>query len=529
MIHMRSSVLTLVFVAPVFLGLACAGPDGDEIPDGEATARAASPLPDPSGWGTHVLAVAVAPDGAVWVGTYGDGIYVSRDGTGTDWEHIASSDDSTSISWDFVNSFAFTRGEVWYGTIGNGWGLSRDGGATWDNWTFRKLGPRWQYVVPDGIRTAGDTVYIATADGLRITGDDGLTYRDVVDEPGFPNKYLLSLAVRTAPGAVPAVAVTHLRGLSESGDGGRHWVNGTRVSGESARRLGWIPPSQEACETSDLTRSLCDWMYKFRSYPDPGGEAIEPSERSHFWLERPVTAGDNPYLDQTYTYGSTMGGNFQQHQGVEFNVPEGTDIQAAGDGVVAFAGEAEAGALTVVIRHTDRLDGQFVWTAYYHNVELLVAEGDSVQAGDRIALAGNTGRATNDHLHFEVHTTPEDDVLAVVDPEVRYPPYSRNPQLWLEPLPGTGVIAGRVFDSAGQPVPGARIYGVTKPQPIETPFSFAETYEDRAHPDPTFGEHFVIGDVPSGEWVLGVEIEGAKVFRKVLVEEEKVTEVEFRP
>ena len=44
-----------------------------------------------------------------------------------------------------------------------------------------------------------------------------------------------------------------------------------------------------------------------------------------------------------------------------------------------------------------------------------------------------------------------------------------------------------------------------------------------------FDEHFAIGDVPIGEHVLGVEIEGTKVFRKVLVEEEEVTEVEFRP
>jgi murein DD-endopeptidase MepM/ murein hydrolase activator NlpD len=526
---MRSSFPALFFLSAVLTFAACSGPDAGEGPGETSGALAELSLPDPSGWGTHILAVAVAPDGAVWVGTYGDGIYVSRDGTGADWEHIASSDDSTSISWDFVNSFAFARGEVWYGTIGNGWGLSRDGGATWDNWTFRKLGPRWQYVVPDGIRTAGDSVYIATADGLRITSDDGLTYRDVVDEPGFPNKYLLSLEVRSAPGSVPAVAVTHLRGLSESGDGGRHWVVGTRVSGESARRLGAIPPDEETCQTSDLTRQLCNWIFEFRTYPDPGGDAIAPSDRAHFWLERPVRTADNPFLDQTYTYGSTMGGNFQQHQGVEFNVPEGTEIRAAADGVVAFAGEAEAGALTVVIRHHEQLDDEFVWTAYYHNVELQVAEGDSVLAGDAIALAGNTGRATNDHLHLEVHTTPEDDVLAVVDPEVRYPPHSRNPQLWLKPLPGTGVIAGRVFDSAGEPVAGARIYGVTKPQPIETPFSFAETYEDRANPDPMFGEHFAIGDVPIGEYVLGVEIEGTKVFRKVLVEEEKVTEVEFRP
>ena len=58
---------------------------------------------------------------------------------------------------------------MWYGTIGNGWGVSRDGGATWRNWTFDELGPRWQYVAPGGIGTAGDSVYVATADGLRIT------------------------------------------------------------------------------------------------------------------------------------------------------------------------------------------------------------------------------------------------------------------------------------------------------------------------------------------------------------------------
>ena len=117
----------------------------------------------------------------------------------------------------------------------------------------------------------------------------------------------------------------------------------------------------------------------------------------------------------------------------------------------------------------------------------------------------------------------------VVDPDQRYPPYSRNPQLWIEPLPGTGAIAGRVFDANGDPVPGARVYGVTKPQPIETPFSFAETYEERAHPDPVFEEHFVIGDVPAGVHVLGVDIDGVPRFAAVRVAAGQVTEVEFRP
>ena len=121
------------------------------------------------------------------------------------------------------------------------------------------------------------------------------------------------------------------------------------------------------------------------------------------------------------------------------------------------------------------------------------------------------------------------DVALVVDPEVRYPPYTRNPQLWIEPLPGTGAIAGRVLGADGEPVAGARVYGIVKPEPRETPFAFAETSKDRAHPDPVFGDNFAFGDVPAGEWVLGVEIEGERVFRKVRVEAGKVTEIELRP
>jgi len=78
-------------------------------------------------------------------------------------------------------------------------------------------------------------------------------------------------------------------------------------------------------------------------------------------------------------------------------------------------------------------------------------------------------------------------------------------------------------------VPGVRVYGVRKPEPSETPFSFAETYEDRANPDPVFGEHFAIGDVPAGSHVLGVQIGDEKVWRSVLVEAGMVTEVDFRP
>ncbi|HKV69890.1 MAG TPA: M23 family metallopeptidase, partial [Gemmatimonadales bacterium] len=174
-------------------------------------------------------------------------------------------------------------------------------------------------------------------------------------------------------------------------------------------------------------------------------------------------------------------------------------------------------------------DSQFLFSVYYHNSKLLVKVGDRVKAGDVISLVGNTGRATNDHLHLEVHVAPTTDSEKIVDPEVRYPPFNVNPELWIDPMPGTGVVAGQVWDSKGQPVQQARIYGLVKPEPQETPLSYVETYGPKNHQDPAYHEHFAIGDVPAGEYVMGVEIEGKKVFRTVRVEPGKLTWVEFRP
>src|SRR6266516_4244871 len=81
------------------------------------------PLPDTSGFGVHVLALARAPDNALWVGTYGQGIFVLRPGAGS-WEQTKHSSDTTgrTISFDFVHAFGFgPNGAIWYGTVGSGW------------------------------------------------------------------------------------------------------------------------------------------------------------------------------------------------------------------------------------------------------------------------------------------------------------------------------------------------------------------------------------------------------------------------
>lgn len=474
-------------------------------------------IPDSSGWGVHVLAIAHAPDSAIWVGTYGEGIFVLRKGAGS-WERIRSSNDTAAhaISWDFVHAFAFgPRGQVWYGTVGNGWGLSTDNGMTWKNWAFRQLGPEWQYVAPNGIVTRGDTTYIATADGIKLTWDDGATWRVITDSIGattakdsvwgrIENQYVRAIGVSITTKAV--ISIAEVGGKATSADGGRTWQRDTAFSWSewSSTRDFHVPKDVASNVASRISRPR------------------------HTWFRRPIALTDQPYIDQTYRFGSTMGGNFQPHQGVEFNNADGTPVHAIGDGVVVHAGPAEAGALTVAIKH-DRRGDYYLFSVYYHNSKLLAHVGDRVKAGDVISLVGNTGRATNDHLHLEVHASPFDSTRLIVDAAVRYPPYNTNPELWIAPLPSTGIVAGQVWDSAGQPVQRTRIYGLVKPEPQETPFSFIETYGPRNHSDPIYHEHFAISDVPPGDYVLGVEIGGKRVFRRVKVEAGKLTWVEFRP
>ncbi|OGC93311.1 MAG: hypothetical protein A2W25_05345 [candidate division Zixibacteria bacterium RBG_16_53_22] len=133
---------------------------------------------------------------------------------------------------------------------------------------------------------------------------------------------------------------------------------------------------------------------------------------------------------------------------------------------------------------------------------------------------GKKGNVTNEHLHFEVAVSPRDSAKDSVST-------TRNSELWVQPLPGCGTIVGNLTDSKGNNVPGARIHGITKPIPTETPFSFAETYMDKVHPSETYGENFVIGDVPAGDYILRGEFGlGVAVF-EVHVEPGKVTRVKM--
>ena len=510
------------------------------VPAGAACAQGELPaLPDSAGWGVHVLAAARDPGGTLWLGTYGKGIYRLPPGA-TRWDVIRSDTTPGALSWNFVQAFGFgPRGQVWYGTVGNGWGVSADGGNTWKSWTFDRLGPEWQYVAAGGIAIRGDTTVIATADGLQITTDDGAHWTAIVDSTG-------PAAKGPADTALPLLANEYVRRLATD-EGGwvvstlrgeqrlRHQA-GAGWAVEPARRAAFAPPDSVSVGGRPYHGGPCGLRPAGDTLPCLHGKATAakgPAAPLTVWLKRPIAPRDNPFIDQTYRYGSTMGGNFQQHQGVEFNNPDGTPVLAAGAGTVVLAGRAEAGALTVTIRHDTTVTKGGVtyrlYSTYYHNSSLSVKEGERVRAGQEIAKVGNTGRATNDHLHLELSASPTDSLRAIVDSSQRFPPYTTNAELWLEPLPGTGIVAGQVVGADGAPVKQARIYGIVKREPRETPFSFAETYGDKGHAHPLYGEHFAVGDVPAGSYVVGTEIGGKRVLRRITVAPGKLTWVVFRP
>lgn len=85
------------------------------------------------------------------------------------------------------------------------------------------------------------------------------------------------------------------------------------------------------------------------------------------------------------------------HQGIDLEVPEGTDVYAACAGRVIIAGRHNGYGLYVVLEHRNGYR-----TLYAHLSEIVVYRGQFIEGGQRIARSGTTGNSTGPHLHFEI-------------------------------------------------------------------------------------------------------------------------------
>lgn len=135
----------------------------------------------------------------------------------------------------------------------------------------------------------------------------------------------------------------------------------------------------------------------------PGQPPSPPVQEGAAPLPALAAVGQTPFRWPLATSRIIVGSPFgtregRPHEGIDLPAPVGTPVFAAADGRVAYAGNGIRGyGNLIVVRHSGDL-----LTVYAHNSVLLVAPGQPVRAGDRIALVGQSGHATGPHLHFEV-------------------------------------------------------------------------------------------------------------------------------
>jgi len=259
--------------------------------------------------------------------------------------------------------------------------------------------------------------------------------------------------------------------------------------------------------------------------PTPGAEPVSSwrpplyavpwamSAYDHFYFTRPIAADQINWPIADYRYGGTFFAGIV-HTGVDIDAETGSPIMAAGPGTVVWAGWGlftetpgninDPYGQAVVIRHDFGYKDQQLYTVYAHMSMVEAIVSSHVETGDVVGLVGNTGATTGAHVHFEVRLGANSFQNTL------------NPELWLAPPQGWGVLTGRVTDTKGDPLSRVEIHVIAE-KPKKT--FIVKTYGSggATNPDPYYNENLVLGDLPAGiykilisfnknEWQTWVEI-----------------------
>ncbi|WOI55289.1 M23 family metallopeptidase [Palleronia sp. LCG004] len=148
------------------------------------------------------------------------------------------------------------------------------------------------------------------------------------------------------------------------------------------------------------------YEYRYRYQWVPGDTRARPDPGATYAL--PFRRAALPVVQSCGGWFSHRG---EADQAVDFGMPIGTPVHAARTGrvVMVRTDSREGGRArrfigrdnTILIEHADGSIANYAHLSYR---SARVAEGESVQAGDMIALSGNTGYSASPHLHFELYT-----------------------------------------------------------------------------------------------------------------------------
>ncbi len=144
--------------------------------------------------------------------------------------------------------------------------------------------------------------------------------------------------------------------------------------------------------------------YKFKASGDK-----HPSYWSAEGVELPHRLKKSPMKD--YEQITSLLKDRPNHKGMDFKVDVGTPVMASFPGTVTRANwNWKANGNCIEIKHDDG-----VYAKYLHLSENKVKAGDRVNAGEVIALSGNTGRSTGPHLHYQLNRGARGKVIDPID------------------------------------------------------------------------------------------------------------------
>ena len=150
------------------------------------------------------------------------------------------------------------------------------------------------------------------------------------------------------------------------------------------------------------------------------------------------------------------------HQGADLgNRSRGDRVRAAANGIVLHVGWQSGYGRHVVLAHR-LVNGTMVFTVYAHlrDSSVVVREGQTVGAGRTLGRVGRTGRATTNHLHFEVRR-PRDPLerwekASVVEPlafVAQRLPTAHDAPKWAAPYMEWAELGGMVDANAPAEAP----------------------------------------------------------------------------
>ena len=248
----------------------------------------------------------------------------------------------------------------------------------------------------------GDTLY-----GIAL--EHGLDYKELAEWNGIPAPYVIRVGqpLRLASGREETVTTTPLKSVAPPVEA-KVVGGGERSSSPAGSRIKTEPKAVKVPYSAQAELAMAAVPAKTEASPVPGSAptaektappdtkpAAAPAEEQK---PSPPQGGDE--IDWSWPTNGKVIGTFNEGanlKGIDIAGKSGQPILAAAAGKVVYSGNGLRGyGKLVIIKHN-----KTYLSAYAHNSQILVKEGQSVQKGQRIAEMGDSD-SDQVKLHFEI-------------------------------------------------------------------------------------------------------------------------------